>query len=432
MSVLRRFKMLGPLRIRDFALLWTGMTVSLLGDGVFYIAIAWQVYQLSNVPTALALVGLAMSVPQVLFLLLGGVVSDRSNRRRVMLAADAIRGVAISTMGVLSVTGTLRIWHLMVLAAIYGGGTAFFGPAFDAIVPDIVPQAELAEANSLDQFVRPTALRLAGPALGGFLIGATGVGWAFVVDGLSFAVSIVALLLMHSLPPERTAGEETQSAVRDIREGFAYVRAHVWLWGTLAAAAVAYLLFMGPTEVLVPFIVKNDLGGSVRTLGFVYAAGGIGAIGAALIMGQRGLPRRFVTFMYVSWALATFAVAGYGLAVVPWHAMAACLVFSGLETAGAVVWATTKQRLVPAGLLGRVSSFDWFISIGLLPLSFALTGPVAGLIGARATLVGAGVLGGIVTIAALFLPGMRSIERDRAAGFDKFPPVTQFDERLAS
>ena len=155
--------MLGPLRIRDFALLWTGMTVSLLGDGVFYIAIAWQVYQLSNVPAALALVGLAMSIPQVLFLLLGGVVSDRFNRRRVMLSADGIRGLAIGAMGVLSVTGTLHIWHLMVLAAFYGGGTAFFGPAFDAIVPDIVPQAELAEANSLDQFVRPAALDWPGP-----------------------------------------------------------------------------------------------------------------------------------------------------------------------------------------------------------------------------------------------------------------------------
>jgi MFS family permease len=437
-SLLRRFKMLGPLRIRDFALLWTGMTVSLLGDGVFYIAIAWQVYQLSNVPAALALVGLAMSIPQVLFLLLGGVVSDRFNRRRVMLSADVIRGLAIAAMGVLSITGTLRIWHLMVLAAVYGGGTAFFGPAFDAIVPDIVPRAELAEANSLDQFVRPAALRLAGPALGGLMISATGVGWAFVLDGLSFVISIGALLLMHSFPPERAAGEGTQSTTRAIREGFGYVRAHVWLWGTFGAAALAYLLFMGPTEVLLPFVVKNDLGGSAKTLGFVYAAGGIGAIGAALIIGQRGLPKRFVTFMFVSWALATFAVAGYGLAVVPWHAMAACLVFSGLETAGTIVWATTKHRLVPAGLLGRVSSFDWFISIGLLPLSFALTGPVAGLIGARATLVGAGVLGGVVTIAALFLPGMRSIERERPAdlgtlapGFYDPPAATGFDERLA-
>jgi hypothetical protein len=104
--------------------------------------------------------------------------------------------------------------------------------------------------------------------------------------------------------------------------------------------------------------------------------------------------------------------AGYGLARLPWQAMAACFAFNAFEAAGTVWWATTKHRLVPARLLGRVSSFDWFISIGLLPVSFALTGPIAHAIGVRATLVWAGVLGGAVTLAALFLPGMRTIERD--------------------
>ncbi len=186
----------------------------------------------------------------------------------------------------------------------------------------------------------------------------------------------------------------------------------MWLWGTFAAATIAYLLFMGPTEVLVPYVVKNELGGGARTLGFVFAMGGVGAIGAALVMGQRSLPRRFITFMYVAWALATFAVAGYGLATVSWQVMAACFAFNALETAGTIVWATAKHRLVPTALLGRVASFDWFISIGLVPVSFALTGPVAAAIGVQTTLVLAGVLGGLVTLAGLFLPGMRRVERD--------------------
>ncbi len=401
--------MLAPLRLRDFRLLWVGMTVSLLGDGVFLVAIAWQVYELTNAPTALAVVGLAMTVPHVLFLLVGGVVTDRVDRRRVMLAADVVRGLAIGGMGYLSVTGSVELWHLMALSAAYGAGTAFFGPAFDAIVPDIVPQDLLGEANSLDQFVRPTALRLMGPALGGVLIGAVGVGWAFLLDGASFAVSVVALLMMRSRPIEHEAGE---SATREVREGFRYVRSHVWLWGTFLAATVAYLLFMGPTEVLVPYVVKNELGGGARTLGLVFAMGGVGAIGAAVVMGQRDLPRRFVTFMYVAWATATFAVAGYGLATVSWQAMVACLIFNALETAGTIVWATTKHRLVPSALLGRVASFDWFISTGLVPVSFALTGPVAAAIGARTTLVLAGVLGGLVTLGGLFLPGMRKVERE--------------------
>src|SRR5439155_5410073 len=105
------------------------------------------------------------------------------------------------------------------------------------------------------------------------------------------------------------------------------------------------------------------------------------------------------------------AVAGYGLARWPWQVMAAGFAFNALETAGAVVWGTTKHRLVPTELLGRVSSFDWFVSIGLVPLSFALCGPAAALLGARTTLVLAGVLGAVVTMAGLFLPGMREAER---------------------
>jgi DHA3 family tetracycline resistance protein-like MFS transporter len=198
--------------------------------------------------------------------------------------------------------------------------------------------------------------------------------------------------------------------LRQILEGFRYVRAHVWLWGTFLAATVAYLLFMGPTEVLLPFLVKNDLAGGAGELGLVFAFGGVGALGAALLVGHRGMPRRSMVVMYACWAAATFTVAAYGLAGRLWQVMAASLVFNALETAGTVIWATTKHRLIPAALLGRVSSLDWFISLGLLPLSFALTGIAAGVFGARGTLVGAGLLGGTATIAFLFLPGMRAIE----------------------
>jgi MFS family permease len=140
------------------------MTVSMLGDGIYFVAVAWQVYELSNAPTALSAVGVAWTLPMVLFLLLGGVVSDRLERRRVMIAADLVRGIAIGAIGALSLTGSLELWHLIVLVGIYGVGEAFFGPAFGAIVPDIVPQTLLVEANSVNQVVRPLAHRLIGPA----------------------------------------------------------------------------------------------------------------------------------------------------------------------------------------------------------------------------------------------------------------------------
>jgi DHA3 family tetracycline resistance protein-like MFS transporter len=297
---------------------------------------------------------------------------------------------------------------VVVLVAVYGAGQAFFSPAFDAIVPEVLPAEELAQANSLDQFVRPIALRLAGPALGGVMISVVGSGAAFALDAASFAVSAGALLAMT--PGARTAAPEHATVKGDIVAGLRYIRSHVWLWATFASAAVAYLLFMGPAEVLLPYIVKNELHASAADLGIVFAAGGVGSVGCAVVLGQRGLPRRDITFMYVAWTLATIAIAGYGLATAVWQLMLASLAFNALETAGTIVWATAKQRHVPPELLGRVSSLDWLISIGLLPLSFAFTGPVTAAIGAQATLIGAGLIGGAVTLAALYLPGMRDPE----------------------
>ena len=387
------------------------MFVSLLGDGVFFVALAWQAYALSNVPAALAIVGIAMTVPTIAFLLIGGVISDRLDRRRVMLSADLARGVVVGLIAVLSLTGTLRLWQLAALAALYGVGTAFFDPSFDAIVPEILPADELSGANSLDQFVRPIALRLAGPALGGLLIAAANTWVAFGVDAASFMASAWALLAMAARPP--ATGAQGGSIAREMGAGFAYVKEHPWLWATLCSAAIAYLLFMGPTEVLVPFLVKNELRGSAADLGLVFAAGGVGSVVCALAVGQRGLPARDITWMYVLWTLGTLAIAGYGLAHALWGLMLASLAFNALETAGTIIWATAKQRHVPGPLLGRVSSLDWLISIGLLPLSFALTGPVSGAIGVRTTLIGAGVIGAIVTLAALFIPGVRAIEGPR-------------------
>jgi MFS family permease len=426
-----RVRLFAPLRHRDFRLLWSGMCVSLIGDGIFFVALAWQVYALSNVPTALAVVGIVMAFATIAFLLLGGVISDRVDRRRVMLAADLTRSLVVGVIAVLSLLGVLELWQIVAFAALYGAATAFFDPAFDAIVPDILPEDTLAQANSLDQFVRPIALRLTGPAVGGLLIAALGTGIAFGIDAASFAVSAAALLNM-SARSRTTRGQKT-SLARDIGAGLSYVRRHAWLWATLVSAAIAYLLFMGPTEVLVPFLVKNELRDSAADLGLVFAAGGVGSLGCAVAVGQRGIPRRDITFMYIFWALATFAVAGYGLAHALWGLMLASLAFNTLETAGTIIWATAKQRHVPPSLLGRVSSLDWLISIGLLPASFALTGPVSAAIGVRATLIGAGMIGGLVTLTALLVPGARAIEgRDEGQNAAASTPVLRQTELTMS
>ena len=286
----RRLRILTPLRHPDFRKLWIGMTASLLGDGIFYVALAWQAYEISNTPSALSTIGVAMTVPHVVFLLAGGVVSDRFDRRKVMIAADLMRALAVGTMGALALSGRLELWHMLVLSGLFGAGTAFFGPAFDAIVPGLVPDDELNQANSLDQLVRPAALRMLGPALGGLIVAIDGPGTAFVVDACTFlfSISCVALMRARHTTPDQPHG----SAIDDIREGFAFVRSQVWLWGTFLAATLGYLIFWGPSEVLLPFVVRNDLHGSAADLGLIFAVGGIGAMTSAIVMGNRQMPRR--------------------------------------------------------------------------------------------------------------------------------------------
>ena len=184
---------------------------------------------------------------------------------------------------------------------------------------------------------------------------------------------------------------------------------------------------MGPTEVLLPYVVKNELGGCAADLGLVFAAGGVGSVA---VRGRDGPARPAAARHHLhvrAWTLATLAVAGYGLATAVWQLMIASLAFNALETAGTIVWATAKQRHVPTALLGRVSSLDWLISIGLLPLSFALTGPVSARIGERETLIGAGRARRRRDLAALYLPGMRAVEGRAAPAFTATTITTWYD-----
>jgi MFS family permease len=293
----------------------------------------------------------------------------------------------------------------------YGIGEALFQPTFTAIVPDVVPREELLQANALKELMEPIGLRFAGPALGGLLIALFDVGVAFLVDACTFALSAVCVAAMTRQPPPR---ETVGSMWRDLADGFAYVRAHAWLWGTLIGAALFLFLTFGPFEVLLPYIIKNELGGDADTFGLVLAAGGLGSIMAAATLSRTGIPRRFVTFMWFAWFLGDLLIVVLAVAGAAWQMCLIALVSFGLGTAGMVVWNTMMNTLVPPEMLGRVSSFDWFVSMGLIPLSFAVTGPVAELLGARTTLAVAGALGGL-TLVFLFVPGVRDPEKEPLA-----------------
>ena len=420
---LGRVGALRPLRHREFALMWAGLATSLVGDGIYLVAIAWQAYELSDTPLALSAVGVAWTLPMVLVLLAGGVISDRRDRRRVMVAADLLRAVVVAIAAALSISGVLELWHLVVLVAIYGVGDALFLPSATAIVPSLIPADEVVLANALQHLARPLTLRFVGPALGGVLVAAGGAGFGFAINAVTFLVSAACISAMRPAPAPAVAGagipgaRPARAALREIREGLAYVRSQAWLWATLAAAALALLAFQGPLEVLVPYRIKHELGLGAATFGAVLAAGGLGRVAGAIAIGQRGLPRRHVTVMYLSWALATAAIAGYAVASERWQLMAIAAVAGLLEGTGAIVWGTLMQTRVPGHLLGRVASLDWMVSTALIPLSFALAGPLGEAFGAQAVLLGAGAAGLVFGLAFLFVPGVRDPERTPAGAY---------------
>ena len=411
MSRLSSLGVVRPLSIRDFRLLWIGMAVSMVGDGIYVVSIALQVLEISNSASSLAMVGLAWSAPQVVLMLASGALSDRLDRRKLMIAGDLIRLGAITAIGLLSIAGDLTMPVLIVIVVVFGAGQAIFQPAFSSMVPTIVPEEMLVEANSLAQVVRPASMLFLGPLIGGLLTGVIGVGGAFLVDGATFAWSAVMILMIRTRHVSHDGSSSSLWA--EIVEGISYVRSETWILVALVAATVSLLCVWGPWEVLVPFVVTNDLGGDGVALGLVFGAGGLGSVLVGLTLGQRGaLPRRPLTVMYLAWAVGMLMTAGFGIATAIWQAMVFGFLAEGSIALLIVLWFTMLQRLVPRHLLGRVISLDWMISIAGVPLSFAIVGPLAGAFGADATLIGAGLLGAAVTIAFMFVRGAREPERD--------------------
>jgi DHA3 family tetracycline resistance protein-like MFS transporter len=412
MGRLKRVRMLQPLRERDFALLTGGSAVSLIGDGFFHVALAWQVYQISNVPTAMSFVGVAATLPLVIFILIGGTFSDRYDRRRLMIGADLLRGLAIGAMGILSMAGVLELWHMAAMLAIVGFGDAFFNPAATAIVPDLLSEDKLPQANAISGVLRRLMVSIVGPALAGFMIAIFGPGQAFVIDALTFLVSAAAVYAIRARPQLRPKADlGVRQTLHDIGEGLSYVRGRPWIWATLLSAMFSLLVFIGPVQVLVPFLVKNRLGLGPEALGTIFAVGGVGSILMAVAIGQLGLPRRRVTAMYVAWTLGIGVMAIYGVMDSLWQALLVAAFSHSMFELGQVIWTTMLQQLVPRDLLGRVSSVDWLVSIGLVPLSYALTGPASDLLGPGTTMVYGALAGAVITILLILVPGVRDPEK---------------------
>ena len=389
-------KLLRPLQERDFALLWAGLTISLIGDGIYMVAIAWQALILTESPSGLALVGLAWSASVAVCALAGGVISDRVERRRVMISADLVRAVSLALIAALSLSDTLQMWQLITLVAVFAAGDAFFGPAMSGLVPELVSPELLVDSSSIEQIVRQGMRRLIGPAIGGGVVAAVGAGTAFALDSGTFLVSALAIFLIRTRSsPNAGAGTDL---LADARAGIAYVRSQRWLWVTVVSEGLALLLYLGPLQVLLPYIVRHTLMGDAQDFGLILVADGAGSVLAVMLMSRFGMPRRYITALYVLWGAGTLPLIGLGLI----HSLVPMMLFSAMHgaliTVGIVIWATLQRSRVPAEMRGRVSSLDWTVGLAFVPVSFALTAPVAKLIGPGTTLALAGGASTLMTI----------------------------------
>jgi MFS family permease len=321
----------------------------------------------------------------VAFVLAGGIAADRIPQRRLIIAVEGANLAVIATISGLGITGWLQLWHVAAGAFVLGVGAAFFFPAYSAILPRILPAEDLLAANGMEGTMRPVLQQAAGPAVAGILVAALSPSHAVTGVAMCHLLAFIVLNFLgrHTLATQHGGHEQTpgehrkQSFLNDLREGVSYTLRTPWLLWTLIWACISVLFLIGPIEVLLPFVVRDQLGGDSSMFGFLLAVMGVGAAAGSLVTASLRLPRRYLTVMMVSWGIGSMPLAAVGLMDNFWVMAAALFVWGVTGSVGMVIWGTLLQRRVPPHLLGRVSSLDFFVSLALMPVSMALAGPAA-------------------------------------------------------
>ncbi len=394
-----------PLRHRDFRLLWTGQTLTLLGSFVSNIAYPFQVLQLGGSALELGTFVSAFTGASLVFLLIGGAVADRVPRRTLIVVTELASGLTVGAMATLGFASALQLWHLYVSAAFFGAASAFSVPALGAIIPELVPEEILVAGNAVQGLSRQGA-RVGGPVVGGLLVATAGPAAAFAFDAVTFFVSAGAVALTKARP---RATEKRLSIVHEIREGLAFVFSVQWLWVTIFGWSFIAAAFVGAVAVGLPLLVTSVVGGGAVTYGLISAAVGVGeAIGATAIAQVR--VRRTGLAIYVFGALSGVALLIYGLVpTVPGAFVAGAI--QGLSFACfGVLWVTALQVHVPRRLLGRVTSVDYFGGTLLMPLAPVGAALLAETEGPAFVFIVAGAITVALTLAGLLLPSIRDLE----------------------
>ncbi|UQI46468.1 MFS transporter [Streptomyces sp. HU2014] len=399
-----------PLRLRNFRLLFLSRTMSTLSDALVPTALSLAVVQVTGSATLLAVVlGCALGTRLVL-LPVAGAVADRFDTRLVALAADLTRMVTQAVVAVELLGDDPGVTHIAIAQAVAGAASAVGLANLSPLVTKVVPAAgeQRIKANSLMSVAKSVSL-LAGPALAGTLILTVGHGWVFVVDATAFGVS-AALMLAVRLPGAARAPRARTSIRADLTEGFAEVRARDWFWTSLIAHAVwnfvaNILLTLGP------LIAVRRLGGEGAWVA-VTQAGGVGLLAGSLLS-VRARPKRPVL-------VGNIALAGYALPLALFAAGAPLpLLVTGYGIALAALgflnptWDTVVQTLVPQGVLARVSSYDWLVSLAAQPLGVILAPVALSLWGERVPFAVAAVLVAVACVGTAAVPGVRNLRLDR-------------------
>jgi DHA3 family tetracycline resistance protein-like MFS transporter len=404
------WRVLAPFKVREYRLLIAAVSLSIFAEGMWAVVMALQVIELDNDPASLSLVATCLGVGLVSFVLIGGLAADRIDQRAIIIAVEIVNAIAVSTIAALGLVGALCIWHMAVAAAVLGIAAAFFFPAYSALLPRILPAAQLLAANGVEGVVRPVFQRAVGPAVAGIVVGATFPSLGAAVVAALFTVGV--LLLVATKPAMKTPGTEPgrQHVLRDLRDGFLFMVRTPWLLWTLLFASVFVLLVLGPIEVLLPFIAKQRFEDGARTYGFILAFFGVGSALGALAVSSGRLPRRYLTVMMTMWSVGSIPLVVVGMTS-SFPLMAAATFAIGVtDGAGMVIWGTLLQRRVPTEMLGRVSSLDFFVSLAFMPVSFAIVGPLSKVVSMQTIFLVAGIAPVLLAAVAMSAARMRSDE----------------------
>jgi MFS family permease len=382
------------------------LALSLLASGVWIVGVVWQIIALGGGPSEVSLVATGSSVGLVLAVLFGGVLADRVPQRRILIAVEAVRVLGAGSAAALYAAGVLEVWHLVLLAFVLGANEGFFFPAYSALLPRILPPEQLLAANGVEGTLRPLAYNAAGPAIAGAVIAVAVPAVAFAIAAGGYALALVALLFLRTIPIEREPDADVhpiRSLLGDLAEGFRYMLRTRWLLATLLFAIVLVFLVIGPIEVLLPFAVREQTGFDAGGYAIVLAAYGVGGAVGSIAISSLRMPRRYLTVMILLWGLGSVPLAAVGLISQLW--LLATVVFVVGLTGGiaSVLWGTLLQQRVPPAMLGRVSSLDFFVSLALMPVSMAVAGPVGERIGIAPAFIVAGGLAGVAAVVTLLV-----------------------------